>query len=83
MSIPDEWARVRQVLEGALAVPAEARDGYLTEACGVNHALRQQVELLLASHDCAGTFLETPLGPPSEAGAQVPHVAGQRRIPLP
>jgi serine/threonine protein kinase/Tol biopolymer transport system component len=75
---PDEWARVRQVFDGALAVPSEARDGYLTDACGADQALRQQVELLLASHDRAGSFLETPPGPSSDAGAHVPQIAGQR-----
>jgi hypothetical protein len=78
MSIPDEWARVRQVFEGALAVPAEARDGYLTDACGADQALRQQVELLLASHDRAGSFLETPPGPSTDATSRAIPLAGQR-----
>jgi hypothetical protein len=59
MSIHGEWAQVRQVFEGALAVPAEARDGYLTDACGADQALRQQLELLLASHNRAGGFRNT------------------------
>ena len=75
---PDEWAHVRQVFEGVLAVPAEARDGYLTDACGADEALRQQVELLLDSHDRAGSFLETPPGPSSDAASHGMHLAGQR-----
>jgi eukaryotic-like serine/threonine-protein kinase len=78
MSTRDEWTRVRQVFEGALAVPAEARAGYLADACGADHALRQQVELLLDSHDRAGSFLETPTGPSTDAVSHSVPLEGRR-----
>ena len=77
----DDWPRVKRVLEGALALDGADRQAYLAQACGTDQALREQVEILLAAGDRAGTFLETPaarlLGEPHmredllTAGAQV------------
>jgi len=39
---------------------ARQRAAYLAQACGADQALRELVERLLAAHDEAGTFLETP-----------------------
>ena len=63
--MPHSWPRVREVFEGALALPAEARRTYIAKACGGDEALRRQVEVLLDSHDRARTFLETPPAPTS------------------
>ena len=57
---PEDWPRVRDVFEGALVVPAPERREYLTRACGTDGALLVAVEQLLASHNRAGAFLETP-----------------------
>jgi Tol biopolymer transport system component len=57
---PDQWTRLREVFEGARALPPAARSAYLLEACGGDNALRREVEQLLTSHDAAGSFLETP-----------------------
>ena len=62
-SRPDDWSRVREAFEGALAFPADARHAYLSRTCGGDAALRQQVEALLASHERAKSFLETPAVP--------------------
>src|SRR5712691_907797 len=59
---PDEWARVREVFEGALALTPGLRASYVAAACAGNEPLRQQVEGLLASHGHAKSFLETPAG---------------------
>jgi hypothetical protein len=56
----DNWPRVKEVLEGALACEGAAREAYLAEACGTDAALRAQVENLLAGCDGAEKFLETP-----------------------
>ena len=50
---------MREIFEGALAVPATDRDAYLLRACGRLSA-RRQVEGLLASHARGSGFLETP-----------------------
>ena len=78
MTIPDEWARVRQVFDGALALPADARAPYVVAVCGADQALREQVELLLDSHDRGLSFLETPPGPSTDAASHAMHLAGQR-----
>ena len=56
----DQWRRVREIFEGALAVPATDRDAYLLRACGGDSSARRQVEGLLASHARGSGFLETP-----------------------
>ena len=62
MSVPPlDWPRARAVFEHALTLPVSARSAYLAAACGQDARMRQQVERLLASHDKADEFLETPL----------------------
>ena len=57
---PDEWARVKRVFDAAVALGAADRPGYLARACGDDAALRRRVETMLAAHDGAPAFLETP-----------------------
>jgi eukaryotic-like serine/threonine-protein kinase len=56
----EEWRRVRDVFEAALAQPAECRPSFVTASCGDAPAIGDQVIALLASHDRAGDFLEAP-----------------------
>jgi serine/threonine-protein kinase len=60
MNALDNWPRVKQVLEGALACEGADREAYLAKACGPDAGLRAQVDNLLAVRDRAETFLETP-----------------------
>ena len=55
----EDWPRVKAVLEGALTRHGAARAAYVAEACGDDTDIRHQVDTLLASHDRAGSFLET------------------------
>jgi len=48
------------ILNAALELPPAARAAYLDHACPGDAALRRQVETLLAAHEQAGDFLETP-----------------------
>ena len=57
---PDEWTRLKEVFDGARALPAAARPAYLARACGDSEAMRAEVERLLASHEEAASFLEAP-----------------------
>ncbi len=60
----------RDVFIAALQIESRAqRQAYLDEACGGDEALRCQVEVLLETHDRAGSFLEEPLRSPVEAAA--------------
>ena len=56
---PEEWARVRELFESALALPPERRSAHIAEVCGNDRILCEQVELLLASHERADGFLGT------------------------
>ena len=57
---PEDWRQVREVFEGALALPAAERPAFVAESCGTNQDLGRQVAALLDSHDRASDFLETP-----------------------
>ena len=57
----EDWLRLKEVFEGARALPTESRPAYLAAACHDNPALRLEVEQLLASHERATTFLERPV----------------------
>src|SRR6185295_13199042 len=61
MSLPPEaWPRLKDVFEGARALTLEARPAYLAAACHGDEALLEAAEQLLASHEQAAGFLETP-----------------------
>jgi serine/threonine protein kinase len=52
----------RDLFIAALQIDSRAqRQDYLDEACGRDETLRQQVETLLAAHDRADGFLQTPV----------------------
>ena len=65
MLAPDQWARVRSLLEEIMARPAEERAAYLAAANINEPDIRSEVESLLRAHDDAGDFLEAAprLGP--------------------
>ena len=56
----EAWPRLKEVFEGARALASDARAAYLAAVCDGDETLRQEVETLLASHDQATSFLETP-----------------------
>jgi non-specific serine/threonine protein kinase/serine/threonine-protein kinase len=59
---PERWPQVREVLDRAIALPADERVSYLDEACSGDADLRREVDSLLRSYDGAGgTFLEDPV----------------------
>lgn len=53
---PEEWQRVRPVLESALELDPSSRSQFLDDAC-VDFAMRREVESLIASYERAGTKL--------------------------
>jgi serine/threonine protein kinase len=75
---PDEWARVKEVFEGARILAVADRRPFLDLACAGDAALQHRVEKLLAAHQLASSFLETPavfpndtLGPISLEGQRI------------
>jgi non-specific serine/threonine protein kinase/serine/threonine-protein kinase len=55
-----DWSLVREIFEGALAQPAERRQSFVEESCAGQRPLYDEVAALLAAHDRAAVFLETP-----------------------
>src|SRR5262245_432985 len=60
---PDPLAIFIETLEQGTP---EARAAYLTRACAGAPGLRARLEALLAAHEQAGSFLESPALPPTE-----------------
>ena len=56
----NDWQQVREIFDDALRRPAEDRAQFVRQACLQNEPLRAEVESLLASHNSAENFLETP-----------------------
>jgi serine/threonine protein kinase len=54
------WGQIKEVYDRALDLRGDEREGVLAEACGGDADLRREVESLLAAHDDAGTFLQSP-----------------------
>jgi eukaryotic-like serine/threonine-protein kinase len=58
---PERWQQVKEMLYAALERTSEQRAAFLDAACQGDHALRGEVEALLASYQRAGSFFETPI----------------------
>jgi eukaryotic-like serine/threonine-protein kinase len=54
------WGQIKEVYDRALDLGGAERDSFLAEACGVDEDLRREVESLLAAHEVAGSFLQSP-----------------------
>jgi serine/threonine protein kinase len=57
---PERYERVGQLFHAALELSRENRPAFLSGACGVDDALRGEVESLLAAHEQAGDFVAAP-----------------------
>ena len=57
---PIRWQQIDKLLDEALDRPPEGRKAFLEQACGGDEDLRKQVEELLAAHEKAGSYVETP-----------------------
>src|SRR5262245_20232111 len=56
----ENWKRIRDVFEAALAQPVERRRAFVAEEFRGDASIHDQVIALLASHEDAAAFLETP-----------------------
>ena len=63
----DQWPQINQLFQAALERPAGERAAFL-ESAGADPAVRRQVEDLLAAHEQAPTFLESPAWESAPAG---------------
>jgi len=58
---PERWQQVKTVLHAAMGVELQVRNAFLADACAGDGVLRAEVEALLAAHDRADGFFETPV----------------------
>ncbi len=65
----DRWEHIFTVFDAALARPEAERAAFLSDHCGEDAHLREEVESLLAAHGDAEGFLS---GRPARAGATAP-----------
>src|SRR5436190_11281446 len=56
----ERWRQVDELFDAALERQSAARAAFLVEACAGDDQLRREVESLLAAHERAGSFIETP-----------------------
>ena len=54
------WGKIKEIYDRALDLNHDEREGFLAEACASADDLRHEVESLLAAHEDAGTFLQSP-----------------------
>jgi len=86
MTSPD-WQRVDELLDAVMELPPQERTGFLDRECNGDTTLRREVESLLASHDQASGFFDSPpaaiaddLIRDRQAEALVGHAIGPYRI---
>jgi serine/threonine protein kinase/tetratricopeptide (TPR) repeat protein len=60
---PENWQRLKAVLDGALEREEGTREAYLREACGGDAQLLRQAESLIASQEDSWTALDRPAPP--------------------
>jgi serine/threonine protein kinase/tetratricopeptide (TPR) repeat protein len=72
----EHWPLIKSIVAGAMERPAGERAAYVADACRVNDEVRREVESLLAAHEEADTFLETPARV-SAGGAPSPDLVGR------
>ncbi len=86
---PSRWEQTKEVFQEAVEREGLERQAYLNEACGSDHALRVEVESLLADYESAGSFLnqlpgaqDRPLPPTfsGQAFSAKENVAGRFQI---
>jgi eukaryotic-like serine/threonine-protein kinase len=63
---------IETIFAAASQKPMAERNSYLNEACGTDVELRRKVDRLLAAHDAAGEFLESPAHRPAATVDYVP-----------
>jgi serine/threonine protein kinase/Tfp pilus assembly protein PilF len=57
---PERWQRIKELLHSALERAPQGRAAFVDDACAGDSTLRSEVEDLIASHEQAGSFIESP-----------------------
>jgi serine/threonine protein kinase/Tol biopolymer transport system component/tetratricopeptide (TPR) repeat protein len=56
----ERWKEVKEIFAAALERTPKERDAFLNDVCAGDEPLRHEVESLIASHQDAGDFIESP-----------------------
>ena len=56
----ERWQNIERVFHAALQAEPSRRPAILTEMCAGDESLQREIETLLAHHENAGSFIETP-----------------------
>jgi eukaryotic-like serine/threonine-protein kinase len=75
---PEEWKRVKAILEPALGLPEAERTGYVVRACGDDEGLRREVQSLLDAERGDWSFFDRGSAPRPTAEAGTRHRPGER-----
>ncbi len=62
---PERYQQINRLFHEALEQTGEHRAEFLRQACGDDQSLRLEVERMIAAHEHAGNFLNTPAFAPS------------------
>ena len=57
---PERWGQIKELFSAAVELPPAAQASFLTDQCGTDAALREEVESLLRSDDQSEGFIEQP-----------------------
>ena len=57
---PEQWRRVEEIYQAALAAPADERSSFVARACADDAMVHAEVESLLAHSAPSADFMETP-----------------------
>jgi hypothetical protein len=57
---PEQWQLIRRIFHEAVELPRGERGVFVSRAAAGDELLRIEVESLLASHDSAASFIESP-----------------------
>ena len=71
---PEEWQRVRPILESALDLDPKSRSAFVDSACSGDERLRREVESLIAADEQGRSgFLQSPPVMPLAKGTRLGH----------
>jgi Tol biopolymer transport system component/tRNA A-37 threonylcarbamoyl transferase component Bud32 len=78
---PERWHQIDKLLGEALELDASLRSAFLDQACAGDRELRGKIDALLAAHEQAESFIETPaLAATAQVLAQTAQSLARRQL---
>jgi Tol biopolymer transport system component/serine/threonine protein kinase len=57
---PERWKQIKQIFNSAVRYEAPQRSAFLSDMCGDDQALRNEVESLIEAYEKDGSFIDSP-----------------------